>query len=127
MGMADEDVAILKALMAEERIEVVARLANDIIPELREKTSLIESPKRDDPMISKLPAVLVAIPMPRPPDTVALLVTVKPPPVTERPLAEVMPDLKVEVEVMVNSSTDVSPRNMLPIPPKLVRVVDPVT
>jgi len=75
-GIADDDVAILKALMVEARIEVVALLAKDMIPELREKTSLIESPNKEEPVISKLPVVLVEMPTPRPPDTRALLDTV---------------------------------------------------
>ena len=125
-GMADDDVAMLNALTVEARIEVVALLAKDMIPELRLKTSLIESPKRDEPVISKLPDVVVDMPTPRPPDIVALLVTLKPSPVIDSPLVEVMPDLKVEVEVMVNSSPDVSPKKMLPRTPRLVRVDDPV-
>ena len=69
--MADVDVAILKALMVEARIEVVALLAKDMIPELRLKTSLIESPNREEPVISKLPVVLVEMPTPRPLETVS--------------------------------------------------------
>ena len=69
--MADVDVAILKALMVEARIEVVALLAKDMIPELREKTSLIESPNKEEPVISKLPVVVVEMPTPRPLETVS--------------------------------------------------------
>ena len=126
IGIADEEVAILKALTVDESIEVVALLAKDIIPEFRLNTSLIESPKRDEPVISKLPDVVVDMPTPRPPDIVALLVTLKPPPVIDIPLAEVMPDLKVEVPVTVSSSAELSPKKMLPRTPTLVRVDDPV-
>ena len=70
-GMADDDVAILNALMVEARIEVVALLAKDMIPELRLKTSLIESPNREEPIISKLPVVVVDMPTPRPLETVS--------------------------------------------------------
>ena len=76
MGMAEVEVAILKAFIVEERMDVVARLAKDMMPELRLNTSWMESPKRDEPVISKLPDVVVETPTPRPPDTVALLETV---------------------------------------------------
>ena len=64
--MAEVEVAMEKALMVEERIEVVALLAKEKIPALREKTSLMLSPKRDEPVISKLPEVLVETPTPKP-------------------------------------------------------------
>ena len=70
MGMAEVEVAMEKALRAVD-IEVVALLAKDNIPELREKTSLIESPKRAEPAISRFPVVEVEIPTPKPLETVS--------------------------------------------------------
>ena len=60
-------VANDRALKVLERMVEVALLAKDSIPEFREKTSLMESPKRAEPVISMFPGVVVAIPTPNPP------------------------------------------------------------
>jgi hypothetical protein len=66
-----DEVANERALkVSESRVEV-ALLAKERMPEFKENTSLMESPNRADPVISKFPVVEVEIPTPNPLATVS--------------------------------------------------------